>query len=49
MITSPRFALSEFSVFADKKLENPDLENSDFSKTGQNSLKRYKLEDETYF
>ena len=32
MLTGPRFALSEFSVFTDTKLETSDLENSDFSK-----------------
>ena len=43
-----RFTLSEFSVFTYTKLENSDLEISDFSKTAQNSLKRYELEEETY-
>ena len=32
MLTGPRSALSEFSVFTDTKLETSDLENSDFSK-----------------
>ena len=49
MLAGPRFALSEFSVFTYTKLENSDLENSDFSKTSQNSLQRYKLKEETYF
>ena len=49
MLAGPRFALSEFSVFTYTKLENSDLENSDFSKTFQNSLQRYKLNEETYF
>ena len=31
-----RFALSEFSGFTYTKLENSDLENSDFSETSQN-------------
>ena len=30
MLVCPRFALSEFSVFTYTKLENSDLENSDF-------------------
>ena len=38
MLAGPRFALSEFSVFTYAKLENSDLENSDFSKTSQNNL-----------
>ena len=33
MLAGPRFALSEFSVFTYTKLENSDLENSDFSET----------------
>ena len=49
MLGCPRFALSEFSVFTYMKLENSYLENSDFSKTSQNSLQRYKLKEETYF
>ena len=49
MLAGPRFALPEFSVFTHMKLENSDLENSDFSKTFQNSLQRYKLKEETYF
>ena len=32
MLAGPRFALSEFSVFTYTKLDNSDLENSDFSK-----------------
>ena len=45
MPVGPRFAiaLSEFSVFTFVKPKTSDLENSDFSKTGQSSLKRYKL------
>ena len=49
MLAGPRVALSEFSVFTCTKLRNSDLENSDFSKTFQNSLQRYKLKEETYF
>ena len=30
MLVGPRFVLSEFSVFTYMKLENSDLENSDF-------------------
>ena len=48
MLECPRIALSEFSVFTCTKLENSDLENSDFSNTFQNSLQRYKLKEETY-
>ena len=33
MLAGPRFALSEFSVFIYTKLENSDLENSNFSKS----------------
>ena len=33
MLAGPRFASSEFSVFTYTKLENSDLENSDFSKS----------------
>ena len=36
MLAGPRFALSEFSVFTYTKLENSDLENSDFSTVDQN-------------
>ena len=32
MLGCPRFVLSEFLVFTYAKLENSDLENSDFSK-----------------
>ena len=49
MLAGPRFALSEFSVFTYTKLENSDLENSEFSKTSQNSIQRYKLKEKTYF
>ena len=50
MLEGPRFALSEFSVFTYTKFENSDLENSDFSSvTAQNSLKRYRLKEETLF
>ena len=40
--------LTVFSGFTCTKLENSNLENSDFSKTAQNCLKRNKLEEETY-
>ena len=33
MLAGMRFALSEFAVFTYTKLENSDLENSDFSET----------------
>ena len=36
MLAGPRFALSEFSVFTSTKLENSNLENSDFPTVGQN-------------
>ena len=36
MLAGPRFALSEFSVFTCTKLENSDLENSNFPNVGQN-------------
>ena len=49
MVAGPTFALSEFSDFTYTKLENSDLENSDFSKTSQNNLQRYKLKEQTYF
>ena len=32
MLAGPRLALSEFSIFTYTKLENSDLEISDFSK-----------------
>ena len=38
MLAGPRFALSEFSAFTYTKLENSNMENSDFSKT---KLKKY--------
>ena len=38
-----------FRVFTYTKLENSDPENSDFSKPDQNSVKRYKLKEKTYF
>ena len=40
MPVGPRLALSEFSVFTYTKLENSDLQNSDFSKTAQKSPSR---------
>ena len=49
MLAGPRFALSELLVFTHTKLENFDLENSDFKKTSLNSLQRYKLKKKTYF
>ena len=49
MLAGLRFALSGFFIFTYSKLENYDIENSDLRKTGPNSLKRYKLEEEFYF
>ena len=49
MLAGPRFALSEFSVFTYTELEKSDLENSDFSKTSQNSIQRYKLKENLTF
>ena len=46
MLAGPRFTLTEFSVFTYTKLENSDLESSDFSET--KNQKTYKLEEETY-
>ena len=35
MSAGPRFAFSKFSVFTYTKLENTDIQNSDFPKVGQ--------------
>ena len=35
MLAGPRFALSEFLVFTHTKLENTDIQISDFPKVGQ--------------